>query len=181
MSATERASIAYQLQRLTKIGWTLPTAVDFIERHSTAFSVPSLSLGTVADEFIAAKKSAGLRSRYVKTLDASIRRFLLNRREKLIANITPAEILEYISSNGWVPATMRSYLVDVRTLFAFALKRKYVRENPALAVDLPKVEENPSGIVTPAQARAILDASIDWAPDCSPCRRPVALRRVAAL
>jgi hypothetical protein len=63
---------------------------------------------------------------------------------------------------------MRSYLVDVRTLFAFAVKRKYVRDNPALAVDLPKVDENPPGIVTPAQARAILNASIDFAPDALP-------------
>ena len=46
----------------------------------------------------------------------------MNRRERLISEITPGEIQEYISSNGWVPATMRSYLVDVRTLFAFALE-----------------------------------------------------------
>lgn len=164
----ERAVIVYQLDRLKKLGWELPAAVDFIEKHGKAFSLPSLTVGTVAGEFIAAKKSAGLRPRYVKTLAASINRFLINRREKLIADITPAEILAYISSNGWGPSTMRSYLVDVRTLFAFALKRKYVRENPALAVDLPKVEENPPGILTPKEARAILDACIDHAPDALP-------------
>jgi len=114
------------------------------------------------------KDAGGLRPRYVKTLRASIKRFRLGRRQKLIADITPQEIQEYISSNGWLPATMRSYLVDVRTLFAFALKRKYVPDNTALAVDLPKVEENPPGIVTPDQARAILDASIDFAPDALP-------------
>jgi integrase len=86
----------------------------------------------------------------------------------LVGDITAGEVQEYISSNGWVPATMRSYLVDVRTLFAFAVKRKYVRENPALAVDLPKVEENPPGVVTPDQAKAILNASIDFAPDILP-------------
>ena len=63
---------------------------------------------------------------------------------------------------------MQSYLTDVRTLFAFALKRKYIRDNPALAVDSPRVEEKPPGIVTPVQARAILDASIDHAPDILP-------------
>jgi hypothetical protein len=35
-------------------------------------------------------------------------------------------------------------------------------------VDLPKVEETPPGIVTPEQTRAILDASIDYAPDALP-------------
>jgi site-specific recombinase XerD len=164
----ERAGLMYQLQRLNGLGWTLPAAVDFIETHGKTAIVPKVLLGTVADEFLAAKAAAGLRRRYFKALRASIRRFLLNRRERLISEITPAEIQEYISSNGWVPATMRSYLVDVRTLFAFALKRKYVTENVALAVDAPRTEENPPGIVTPAQARAILDATIDHAPDILP-------------
>jgi integrase len=164
--ANERAAISYQLERLKTIGWTLAGAVDFIEKHGKA--KPSLPLGDVADEFLATKEKGGLRPRYVKTLRASINRFLLARRQKLIADVTPAEIQEYISSNGWQPATMRSYLVDVRTLFAFAVKRKYVAENTALAVDLPKAEEVPPGIVSPDQARAILEASIDFAPDALP-------------
>ena len=101
----ERASIVYQLERLKGLGWTLPDAVDLVEKHGKA--APSLPLGTVADEFTAIKKTAGLRPRYVKTLEASIKRFLIGRREKLIADITPGEIQEYVSSNGWLPATMR--------------------------------------------------------------------------
>ena len=163
---TERASIGYQLQRLKILGWTLAAAVDFIEKHGKA--APDVSLEKVATEFFAAKEASGLRPRYLKTLRASIKRFMFDRRQKFIADITPEEIQEYISSNGWQPATMRSYLVDVRTLLAFALKRKYVRENVGLAVDLPKVEESAPGIVTPDQARAILDASIDFAPDALP-------------
>jgi hypothetical protein len=162
----QRAAIAYQLKRLEVMGWTLPDAVDCIERQGKP--APALPLAKVAEEFLNAKQTAGLRPRYLKTLRASINRFLIGRRDKLISQITPAEIQEYISSNGWVPSTMRSYLVDVRTLFAFAMKRKYLREDPALAVDLPKTEETPPGIVTPAQASAILDASIDHAPDILP-------------
>ena len=63
---------------------------------------------------------------------------------------------------------MRSYLVDVRTLFAFAVKRKYVQRKYGSFCGLPKVEENPPGIVTPDQATAILNASIDFAPDALP-------------
>ena len=162
----ERAAIGYQLERLKKIGWTLAAAVDYIERHGK--NAPSLPLGTVADEFIKAKEQGGLRPRYLKTLKASINRFLLGRREKLISDITAAEIQEYITGNGWKPATKRSYLVDVRTLFAFAVKRKFVSDSPAMAVDLPLVEQAPPGIISPDQARAILDASIDFAPDALP-------------
>jgi len=164
--ANERAAIAYHLERLKTLGWTLAKAVDFIEKHGKV--APALPLGTVADEFLAAKQTSGLRPRYLKTLRASIKRFMLGRREKLISDVTPAEIQEYIVSNGWQPATKRSYLVDVRTLFAFAVKRKYVAENTALAVDLPKVEETPPGIVSPDQARAILENCLDFAPDALP-------------
>ncbi len=166
ISASDRADLAYHLKRLQVLGWPLGAAVDFIEKHGKA--APSIPLGTVAAEFLAAKQTGGLRPRYLKTLRASIHRFLINRREKPMAEITSAEILDYISHNGWLPSTMRSYLVDVRTLFAFATKRKYVRDNPALAVDLPRVEENQRGIVSPAQARAILDACLDAAPDILP-------------
>jgi len=163
---SERASLGYQLERLRKLGWNLPAAVDFIERHGKA--PPSISLGVIAAEFLTAKKAAGLRPRYLRTLRASINRFLINRREKVISEISAAEILEYISRNGWAPSTMRSYLVDVRTLFAFAVKRKYLPENPALAVDLPRMDENPPGIVTPAQAKGLLDTCLDAEPDILP-------------
>jgi integrase len=162
----ERASLGYQLSRLHGLGWNLASAVDFIERHGKA--PPSLTLGTMADEFLAARQIAGLRPRYFRTLRASIKRFLINRREELASETTPAEIQEYISRNGWTPSTMRSYLVDVRTLFNFAIKRKYLRENPALSVDLPRQEEKPPGIITPDQARTLLDACLDVAPDILP-------------
>jgi len=162
----ERAFLGYHLSRLHGLGWTLPAAVDFIERHGKA--PPSITLGKVADEFLAAKKAAGLRPRYVRTLAASIKRFLINRREKTISEITPAEIQEYISRNGWAPPTMRSYLVDVGTLFSFAVKRKYLTENPALAVDSPRLDEKAPGIITPDQTRAFLDACLDVSPDILP-------------
>ena len=163
---SERAVLAYQMDRLRKLGWTLPAAVDFIERHGKM--PPSIKLGSVAAEFLAAKKNAGLRPRYLRTLRASITRFLISRREKGISDISAAEIQEYIGGNGWADSTKRSYLVDVRTLFSFAEKRKYIAENPALAVDLPRLDEKPPGILTPDQARGLLDSCLDTEPDNLP-------------
>jgi len=163
---SERASLGYQLERLRVLGWSLSAAVDFIQRHGKA--PPSITLGEVATEFLAAKRAAGLRTRYLQTLRASINRFQINRRGRKISEITAAEIQEYIGQNGWAPSTMRSYLVDVRTLFAFAMKRKYLPDNPALAVDLPRLDENPPEIITPIQAKGLLDACLDTAPDILP-------------
>lgn len=163
MPASERAALAYHLQRLRRLGWSLAAAVDFIERHGKA--PPSILLGTVASQFLAARQAGGLRPRYLRKLQASINRFLIGRRDKPIAEVTLPEIEEYIGRNGWKPSTMRSYLVDVRTLFAFAVKRKFLRENTALAIDLPRLEDKAPGIMTPVEARAILEACLDVAPD----------------
>lgn len=159
----ERVIIGYQLERLRKIGWTLPDAVDFLERQGKR--PHSVALGVVVDEFVAAKQIAGLRPRYLRTLKASVNRFATSRREKRISSITPAEIQEYISCNGWENSTMRSYLVDVRTLFSFAIKRKYVTENPAMGVDLPRMDEKAPGILTVDQVEKILSACLDNQPD----------------
>jgi hypothetical protein len=64
---SERASLGYQLDRLRKLGWDLPAAVDFIERHGKI--PPSIPLGTVAAEFLAAKNNSGCRPFY-KSKDA---------------------------------------------------------------------------------------------------------------
>ena len=163
---SERAVLGYQLERLRKLGWNLPAAVDFIERHGKI--PPSISLGAVAAEFFTAKKVAGLRPRYLRTLRASIKRFLTNRREKIISEISAAEIEEYISRNGWAPSTKRSYLVDLRTFFSFAIKRKFLTENPAIAVDLPRLDDKAPGILTPTQTKSLLDACLDAEPDILP-------------
>jgi hypothetical protein len=44
----ERASMGYQLDRLHKLGWTLPAAVDFIQRNGKI--PPPISLGKIAAE-----------------------------------------------------------------------------------------------------------------------------------
>jgi site-specific recombinase XerD len=159
----DRVIIGCQLERLHKLGWSLPDAVDYIERQGK--KPQSIRLGVVADGFLAAQNNRGLRPRYLRTLRASINRFLINRREKQISNISTAEIQEYINCNGWANATKRSYLVDVRTLFAFAVKRKYLAENPAMAVDMPKTDEKPPGILTVTQAEKLLATCLDNAPD----------------
>ena len=71
ISPNQRAGIAYQLQRLNTLGWTLAAAVDFVEKRGAEATIPEVPLGTVADEFLAAKNSSGLRPRYLKTLRAS--------------------------------------------------------------------------------------------------------------
>lgn len=49
--------------------------------------------------------------------------------------------------------------MDARTLFAFALRRDLVRTNPAAAVEMPRREDLPPGIHTPAQVKRVLETA----------------------
>jgi integrase len=151
----ERAEIFLETERLRKAGWTLRSAVDFVLNHGT--NPPAVPLETVARDFLNAKQAAGCRPRYLSRLRASVGRFLAGRREKPIADITPAEIREYISRNGWGPRTARGYLCDVQTLFSFAVRNRYCRENVAEAVDKPRLEDKPPGILTVPQSAALVN------------------------
>ncbi len=150
----ERAEIFLELERLQKLGWTLRAAVDFVAKHGK--EPPAVRLEIVARDFLNAKQAAGCRPRYLARLRASIGRFLVGRRDKPIADITPVEIREYISRNGWAPRTARGYLCDVQTLFAFAVRNRYCRENIAEAVDKPRLEDSPPGILTVPQSAALI-------------------------
>jgi hypothetical protein len=141
----ERAEILLEMERLRQMGWTLRAAVNFIEKHGK--EPPAVRLEIVSRDFLNAKQAAACSPRYLARLRASIARFLAGRRDKPIAEVTPAEIREYISRNGWAPRTARGYLYDAQTLFAFAVRNRYCRENTAEAVDKPRLEDRPPGIL----------------------------------
>jgi integrase len=163
ITPADRAAIAHHLQRLRLAGWTLAAAADFVLKAGKA--PPAISLRAVADEFLASRRAAACRPRYLRKLRASIERFILGREAVPIAEITAAHVTDYVTANGWKPTTMRSYLVDVRSLFSFAVEREYLRKSPAAAVPLPKLDEAAPGILTPEQVRAFLDACLTVAPD----------------
>lgn len=94
----QRAAIAFQLKRLDDLGWTLADAIDCIQRQGKP--APAIPLAKLATEFIKSKESANLSRRYLKTLKASINRFLIGRRDRLIGEITAGEIQEYAYGNG---------------------------------------------------------------------------------
>jgi integrase len=163
LTPRERMETVLAREKLRDAGATLNDAVDFFLRNRPGVRV-SPSLGSVADDFITAKRLAGKRPRYVDGLRSKLGAFLAGREGKRIADVTAEEIAAWLHGNAWKPATMRSYLVDVRTLFKFAVARKHCADNPALGVDLPTVEDKPPGILTPAECAALLEAARLHAP-----------------
>ena len=154
LTPLQRAEVQVQIDRLKRAGWTLRAAVDFVLEHGKA--PPALPLKTIAEQCLRAKEAKKCRPRYLRKFRTTIDRFLVGRRDRPACEITSAEIHEFLTRNGWRAATARSFLIDVRTLFAWGVRNKLCRENPALAVELPRLEDKPPGILTPAQSATLL-------------------------
>lgn len=80
--------------------------------------------------------------------------------------------------NSWAPATRKSFLFDLRTFFAWAVKRGHLLASPAAPVDFPTLSPDPPGIHTPEQVRQVLETARRQ--DADVCRH-LALRYFAGL
>lgn len=116
LSVHEQAETMRQLERLHRFGYTLGEAVDLVAvtRRPTA----SVSLQTVVEDFNAHKKDRRMRNRSYGKIRASVKMFCeLTGKQRPIRDITEGHIQDFLDRNGWKPATRRSYLGDLRTLF----------------------------------------------------------------
>jgi site-specific recombinase XerC len=125
---------------------------DMISRRTCARS----TVGEAARECIKLKKAAGLSGRYVKNLTNNLAQFEIRFGAVDCQSVTSKDVESWLYAQPWEPYTMRSVLIDVRTLFSFALNRHYVAKNPVLAVMLPKLTRKPPCILTPDEAERLM-------------------------
>jgi integrase len=154
LTPLQRGEVQVQLDRLKRAGWSLRAAVDFTLEHGKA--PPALPLQSLAAQCLRAKEAKGCRPRSLRKFRTTIDRFLIGRRDLPASDIAAADVHEFLTCNGWRAATARSFLIDLRTLFAWGVRNRLCRENPALAVELPRPEDAPPGILTPAQSAALM-------------------------
>lgn len=173
------------LQALSAATQALTEAVKALQgqslpNHSFSLSPASrgILLGDLLTEFLLAKAHSERSPRYLRQAKVSLTSFLKGRKLRAAASLSAVEIEGWLNGQGWAAPTRRSYLIDVRSLLSFAVKRGYLAQNPALAVDLPARPDEPPGIHTPDQVQRILE--IARAADLDVCRC-LAIRYFAGL
>lgn len=155
-SPLAQANAMHQIERLSRLGYSLRAAADFIEAKGKP--LPSVPLQEAVTEFLAAKAERGLRRRSFRKLRAGLEMFRACAGANVsLRDVTENHVRDFLSANGWAAATRKTYLRDVRTFFAWAVRRKLLAESPADAVPLPLLEDAPPGILTPGEAVALLD------------------------
>jgi integrase len=151
----ERNELILCLEKIRRLGWTLPDAVRFIEEQGK--SAPSLPLSELVRLFLEEKASINCRPRYLAKLRNTMELFLAGRRETSAGKVSAADIRDFLNRNGWKSPTRKSYLIDLRALFNFGVRQKAVRDNPAMAVEMPILDDKPPGILPVADWKRLLE------------------------
>lgn len=155
LSAQEAARVTRILERAGSIE-RLEEALDSSTEIKAV--IQRKTLKSVVATMLAIKIQAGLRPRSIQNMRRILERFCEIFGRKQISTITGQQIEEWIYGGGWSQATMRSYLIDVGTLFSFALKRGYVAKNPVSQVERPRFDEKAPGILSVDDCKALVEA-----------------------
>ena len=116
----------------------------------------TLNLADVANAFLVAKARAGRSDAYLALMHKHVAAFVRGREGRLAAEISAAEIEAWLYGNTWKAKTRHGHLQTLRTLYRFAVNRALVAANPALAVDLPRLDVDEKGIHSPDQVATTL-------------------------
>ena len=155
LSAQEAARVTRLLERAGSID-ELEEALD--GRTDVKEAIQRKTVESVTTEMIALKVSAGMRRSYTNKLASHLGQFGDVFGRRVISTITGQQIEEWLYGGGWAPATQRTHLIDVGTLFSFAVKRGYVARNPVAQVERPRFDEKAPGILSVDDCKALVAA-----------------------
>jgi len=115
------------------------------------------TLAQVIHELLAAKTVANRRPRYLKGLKQYLGAFARGRESALITEIDAGQVEAWFASRREAPSTRSSNLGRLSALFAYAHRRGYVTENPVDRIETVFLEPKPPKIITPPEARMMLE------------------------
>jgi integrase len=167
LSQATQACVIRALHLVDGDGEKLLQAVDLFRRTPVQVS-SGKTLAAVVEECVEQKRASGKSPRYVQALGANLRRFSGTIAEMPVEKVTHTEIERWLDGAKLRMRTRRGYLIDVRTLFVFAIKRGYLTTNPAESIETPEVEAAPRGILTVRECAALLDTTLQEDPGLIP-------------
>jgi len=153
-----RVMAQYGAEKLRPFGKTISDAVDFYFNHLEAIK-RSVPLRTAMKELINNRRASGASARYCYDLGLRLGRFCSDFSDRSIAEITTADVDTWVSKLQLAPVTRNTFRRDLRTLFSFAITRKYCVENPVVGTTKAKEIEGDIEILTVAQTAKLLEAA----------------------
>lgn len=153
------------MQLVEEMGDDISQCVEAGRRWRATKAVESAPLESVIGECMAEKRKLGLSPKHIAGMESVLEMFAVGRETVAISAVTQKDISAFLDrlTN---PASRRSQLINIRTLFSFARKRGYLLTDQAALVELPTLGELQPEALTVAQARHVLFWTATKEPDC---------------
>lgn len=145
-------------ERLRAAGISIEEAVRLALQHGKAVR-RRLSVRELVAEFIESRRARAVAGRdlYVRQLEVCLRSFGFHFVDADVAAVTREGVQAWLFSGGWAAKTIRNYAGNVRAMFNWALREGLAAENPASAIELPKVaSEREVSVLSPEQCGRLL-------------------------
>ncbi len=136
-------------RRLAPLGKTIADAVEFLIANYRPVILKPLQ--EAVDECITAKTRTGKSERYLKKFEDVLKTFIKANPGKSVSELTRKNIEDWVFTGQRSPATLRSYLIDVRTFFNWCVLQNYCLRSPAADVEKIIADPRPPGILTADQ------------------------------
>ena len=145
----------------------LVTAARFYMAHNH----PDGGKTTVAeavDQFLQSRKDKGCRPITVKDYSDKLKMFSRDMNGRQMAHTTVAAIEKWFDERQFGMETRKSHLRILRAFFQWGVKRRYIAENPARSIDMPKVDKKRVEFLSVADAVKLLTTAQNTRPDLLP-------------
>ena len=145
-------------ERLKPYGKTLSDAVNYYIAD-LALTEKSTSVEKAAQEMLVGMAKNRLSGRHIKATESYLNQFSLAHGKDTVASVNAQKIQAWLESKKMSDVTFNTKLRYLRSFFAFCLKKKYAKENPANEVSFKKVTSAVPRLLSPSDLRVIIAAS----------------------
>jgi integrase len=149
---------AFSDAQLAQYGWTVQRAIDYALTHLRQ-QEQSIPINDAVKELVAMKRKAGKSQRYCHDLELRLGRFVKAFDKRTVAGLSAKDLDGWLAGLAVAPGTRNTFRRDLRTLFSFCEKRGYCADNEAAKTERANYTDAPPGILTVAEAAALLAAS----------------------
>jgi len=157
MAPGKRAKVATTLLEMSKAGVTLDEVWQFFQDHRAVRN--GRKLKEVSEEFLIAKKSAGVSEKYHFELNNYLSQFQLDRETMDIADVTPAVLDAWFAGRKESPSTRQTGMNRLSALFSFCERRGYIRENPIKRLERVRVPHVKPEILSVEECQRLVKAA----------------------
>ena len=161
----ERRAHMEALEKLRPYNVSLLDVVNaYVAEREAEAKLQSLPVSDAVEEFLAGLSASNLRPRTTKALANELSRFADTVGEgRPVARITEGHCRKYCFGPGLSPRTSTNRRARLNRFFGWLLKQGHITVNPVENVETPRNETPRPDVLTPQEARRLMQAAAELA------------------